>query len=38
MNNWSVLSSKYLKELGSIRKEKINWLENISIAGDYFLY
>ena len=31
------LSSKYLKELGSIRKEKIDWLGNISFAGGLFL-
>ena len=31
------LSSKYLKELGSIKKEKIDWLGNISFAGGLFL-
>ncbi|HET9773722.1 MAG TPA: MFS transporter [Nitrososphaeraceae archaeon] len=31
-----VLSYKYLKELGSIRKEKIDWLGNISFAGGLF--
>ena len=31
------LSSKYLKELGSIRKEKIDWLGNISFAAGLFL-
>ena len=31
------LSSKYLKELGSIRKEKIDWLGNITFAGGLFL-
>jgi len=30
-------SSTYLKELGSIRKEKIDWLGNISFAGGLFL-
>jgi len=30
------LSYKYLKELGSIRKEKIDWLGNISFAGGLF--
>jgi EmrB/QacA subfamily drug resistance transporter len=32
-----LLSSKYLKELGSIKKEKIDWLGNISFAGGLFL-
>jgi len=32
-----LLSSKYLKELGSIKKEKIDWLANISFAGGLFL-
>jgi len=31
------LSSTYLKELGSIRKEKIDWLGNITFAGGLFL-
>lgn len=31
-----VLSYKYLKELGLIRKEKIDWLGNISFAGGLF--
>lgn len=31
-----VLSYKYLKELGSIIKEKIDWLGNISFAGGLF--
>jgi EmrB/QacA subfamily drug resistance transporter len=31
-----VLSYKYLKELGSIRKEKIDWLGNISFAAGLF--
>jgi EmrB/QacA subfamily drug resistance transporter len=31
------LSSRYLKELGSIRKEKIDWLGNLSFAGGLFL-
>ena len=31
------LSSRYLKELGSIRKEKIDWLGNVSFAGGLFL-
>ena len=32
-----LLSSKYLKELGSIKKEKIDWIGNISFAGGLFL-
>ena len=31
------LSSKYLKELGSVRKEKIDWLGNITFAVGLFL-
>jgi EmrB/QacA subfamily drug resistance transporter len=32
-----LLSSKYLKELGSIKKDKIDWLGNILFAGGLFL-